>query len=203
MEDAYLEFLDLEPKELKKAKGRGSVKWVENTPEPRGNEHKRIRNEWSYKARRCLKQARRAEQIAYRMLMLIDEEEIKGPMSKEARKEWETHNNRPRKKGREYVEKEEVQTTYGTLNSDSMKLLRKSIDKETQWEEEIGKAIKKLQKESQVSVMNVPNLKRAAAKYHEAYAAHRRKGIEEHHKAQMLIYKKKDKGQWDLYRHMK
>ena len=29
------------------------------------------------------------------------------------------------------------------------------------------------------------------------------KGIEGYHKAQMLVYKKKDKGQWHLYRHMK
>ena len=136
--EAYIKFLELTPKEEKKMRGRGSVKIVEKEPLPRGNEDRRIRNVWSYKARRCLQQARRAEQLAYRMMMLIDEDEIKGPISEEAMKEWEEYSKNPKTKGREYIEKEEVQTTYGKLNKEAMKLLKKNIDKEIKWEVDFG-----------------------------------------------------------------
>ena len=119
-------------------RGRGTVKIVEKEPLPRGNEDRRIRNVWSYKARRCLQQARRAEQLAYRMMMLIDEGEINGPIREEAMKGWEEYSKNPKKKGREYIEKEEVQTTYGKLNKEAMKLLKKNIDKEIKWEVDFG-----------------------------------------------------------------
>ena len=45
--DAYVEFLELEPVEVGNLKGRGTVKLIEQVPLPRGNEDKRVRNEWS------------------------------------------------------------------------------------------------------------------------------------------------------------
>ena len=66
VEEPYIKVLELEEKEEKKMRGRGGIRLVQKTPLPRGNEDKHVRNEWSYKARRCLKQARRCEQMTYR-----------------------------------------------------------------------------------------------------------------------------------------
>ena len=79
MEAAYVDSLGLEGKEARKLKGRGDLKLIQKTPLPRGNEDERVRNEWSYKARRCLKQARRCEQMTYRVQVLLNPEETGGP----------------------------------------------------------------------------------------------------------------------------
>ena len=72
--------LELEEKEAKKMRGRGEVKIIQRVPLPRGNEDKYIRNKWSYKARRDLKQARRCEQMVYRVRCMFepDEEQQEG-----------------------------------------------------------------------------------------------------------------------------
>ena len=67
VEEPYIKALDLEEKDAKKMRGRGEIKMVQRTQLPRGNEDKHIRNEHSYKARGSLKQARRCEQIVYRI----------------------------------------------------------------------------------------------------------------------------------------
>ena len=67
VEEPYIKGWDLEEKDAKKMRGRGEIKMVQRTPLPRGNEDKHIRNEHSYKARGSLKQARRCEQIVYRI----------------------------------------------------------------------------------------------------------------------------------------
>ena len=48
--------------------------------------------------------------------------------------------------------------------------------------------------------MNIPNLKRMASKYQDAYGKYRRKGIEEDQKELMEVYQKEDRGQWDLHK---
>ena len=60
-------FLEIGDKEAERAmKGRGKVTIIEKVPSTDRKEDRTIHNEWSQKAQRALKQARRLEQIIYR-----------------------------------------------------------------------------------------------------------------------------------------
>ena len=72
VEDPYVNALGLEEKEAKKMRGRGEVRVIQRTPLPRGNEDKHVRNKWSYEAKRDLKQARRCEQVVYRIKCMFE-----------------------------------------------------------------------------------------------------------------------------------
>ena len=69
-----------------------------------GRKEERVRNEWSHKALRCLKQARRCEQIIYRSSRLSTEG----------------------------TEDEDKVKTYTELNNDAAKLIKKNVDNNTQ-----------------------------------------------------------------------
>ena len=66
-EGAYHKAAGLTENEAKKNSGRGIIKLVQKTPEVKSREEDRIRNAWAYAARRNLRQARRCEQLAFRL----------------------------------------------------------------------------------------------------------------------------------------
>ena len=124
MEEPYIKALELEEKDANKMRGRGEIRIVQKVPLPRGNEDKHIRNEFSYKARRCLKQARRCEQIVYRLKCTAENGGRETPEAGEATSKYTG--------GRETPGSSEA--TRQKLNDDAMKLLLKDGGKGKGWE---------------------------------------------------------------------
>ena len=79
IENAWNEYLELDKEMVKKNKGRGEVKITTAAPKisTKKTEEDKIRNEFMYKAKECLKQARRCEQISHRITIKIGVEERK------------------------------------------------------------------------------------------------------------------------------
>ena len=176
---------------------------VERTPTMRGDEDKRVRNVWSYKARRCLKQARRCEQLAYRIQMLTDPPAAVADGDVHPNRVLENLVEKGARGGRKRRGKDdgidvEIHQTYGKLNREAMHLILKNIDKNVGWGDDLGGEVVAMQRQGNITVMRVPSIKRAALKYHEEHAKFRRKGIEEHLEKQMALYRHKCKGAWDL-----
>ena len=66
-EKAYHTAAELSEKDAKKNVGRCTLKLIQRVPETKAKEDDRMRKSWSYAARRCLRQARRCEQIVHRI----------------------------------------------------------------------------------------------------------------------------------------
>ena len=84
IENAWNEYLELDKDMVKKNKGRREVKITTATPtiSTKKTEEDKIRNEFMYKAKECLKQARRCEQISHRITIKLGVEERKKEKSK-------------------------------------------------------------------------------------------------------------------------
>ena len=76
VENAMLEHLEVSEELAKKARGRGQVGLKETIPQA-SNETKKIRNPMMQKANQYLLQARRCDQISFRIIKSRNEEEEK------------------------------------------------------------------------------------------------------------------------------
>ena len=127
------------------------VNLTQKVPVPRGNEDQRVRNKWSYAARRCLKQARRCEQLTYRLQVLLSTDVVEDPRaagdhgieeSAPALTAKQSKKLRTLKEGDGISDA--TRKSYIKLNKDAMSLIGKHVDKLTIWEVEFGRSIQML-----------------------------------------------------------
>jgi hypothetical protein len=81
--------------------------------------------------------------------------------------------------------------------------MRKNVDKSSQWEKDLASKMMKIEQEGRAGVMDIPGLKRAVVKFHEANAKWKKKAVEEHDKARRVTFQAKDKGQRELHNNLK
>ena len=210
-EKAYHRVAELSEKDAKKNSGRGTVKLIQRVPENRAKEDDRIRNKWSYAARRCIRQARRCEQIVFR----IQAKQKKapshiastGPQSRvvggklvEPLPPEPATSGAPALMSKGEAANDETDAQHQALNTRATQLLVKNTSEEHGWEREERNRLIDLHKRSDYTISDVPALKRIAGKYHTEYATNRRKSVEEYRKAQYEAYQTKGKGICDLHR---
>jgi hypothetical protein len=93
--------------------------------------------------------------------------------------------------------------TYKKMNVETARLIMKNLEKGEQWQQDIREAMEQIEVEGKAGIMAAPGLKRAANKFHDLNVKWKKKAVVENQKARMLMYQAKDKGQWELHKHMK
>lgn len=196
----YISALELNKKDVAKTRGRGSLKLVERQTSPRPHEDERIRNKWSYEARRCIKQARRCEQLSYRLEIL---EGMKVPKRLRTVGASSRSDGTAEKGAADQPADDTTEDMYRRLNAQAQKLISKHADKKDQAEQQEVEELERRAQGGGLEVRDVHAIKRLAAKYQAKYSMNKRKSIEDHQKSQMQTFGKKGQGLVDLHRYLR
>jgi len=170
VEGAWLDYLEVEKEMKKKSVGRGELKIIEKKPKAEEEERKpqESRNQWYYQAVEKLRQARRCEQAAYRISI------------------------KDKESGRKNEEE------YTKLNEAAFEKIIKKADVHDEEERNFAQAIKQGFAGRPMNTMQIPMLKRQAAKYHQRHDALKAKAKAQSEKVRQKIYRAKGGGQWKL-----
>ena len=122
---------------------------------------------------RLLKQARRCEQVAYRLQLISA-----SPMSGKTE-------------------------TYKDLNCRAMERIQAMAEDKLEWEKEIGSRLKGKKRIMSGNIMMVPWMRRLAAKYYERSVAEKKKALTKRNQEKQEAYSKKGKGQWEINKSMR
>lgn len=178
VEKAYHGDAELSVADAKRNAGRGTVKLIQRFPEMKAKEDDRIRNKWSYEARRCLRQARRLEQIMFRVqckrAIVADTPEPLPPGV-------QTSAGAPSYPCVMEVADDETIAQHRTLNARALQLLLNNVSKGSRWESGEVERLGELSRQQSPITMDTPFLKRLATC---DYAVNRRNSVEEYRKEQ-------------------
>ena len=103
----------------------------------------------------------------------------------------------------EEVAEDDAEAMYRKLNVHAHKLIHKHADGKNQEEMQDVEEIRRRAEAKGLGMMDVPIIKRLAAKYHGKHDINKKKGIEEHQRQQMETFNMKGQGMVDLHRHLR
>ena len=176
IERGWLAYLDANKELCKAMSGRGKVTFIKTKPKPKEevkeDQLHTIRNDSSRRAVNALKQARRLEQVAYR-LGLVQHGGMLFPNEKKER--------------------------YHKLNVEAMYQVRKHVVWEIKWQKDMFKELTDLvYNQEKINPKIIPKMKLQAEKYQKMYMSWRTKAINESKLRKQKLYEAKARGHWDL-----
>lgn len=171
VEKAWTSYLKPEKEVKKQITGRGKVTIVNKIPTTTAKSDKEIWNKWYYKAVDKLRQARRCDQIAYRI--------------------QKYHGDK---------DDEDKKAKYQQLNKEAWSNISKNYTEMDDEEKDfVDKMAKRIEKNS-MNMMDVPAYKRQALHYHKKHDAYKVRSAEETARCRQKLYEAKGTGQWALSR---